>query len=234
MASLTEEMERLAEQARDLRSRRQELWQELIESVRELREEATALVTKARRKRREMATQARKDRGAFMDELRGNVETLVADARDARLEGAADGRDARQGFMDEVMASVEAARSGARDLCNAFREAFAGAAAADAESRAESIAHIRDLVASLKRSGGSRPSHPFGKDGEQRRQAPDDLTAIQGIGPKTQERLHALGIDSFAVLAEADPDELAAGLAGRGGGAKRVRKWVAAAEKKRA
>lgn len=42
----------------------------------------------------------------------------------------------------------------------------------------------------------------------------DDLTEIKGIGPKFAEQLSALGIDSFAALAAADPGTLSEQLDG--------------------
>jgi predicted flap endonuclease-1-like 5' DNA nuclease len=41
----------------------------------------------------------------------------------------------------------------------------------------------------------------------------DDLTIINGIGPRFAEALHAIGISRFAQLAEQDPDDLANQLA---------------------
>ncbi|MFO7901012.1 MAG: helix-hairpin-helix domain-containing protein, partial [Planctomycetota bacterium] len=108
------------------------------------------------------------------------------------------------------------------DLCESFRNTFTRAAEGDARDRAESISETREAVAELRNDTRARLSAA----------TPDDLTAIQGIGPKTQERLSALGIDSFAALAEADPAELAAGLDGRRAGVKTVRKWIASAKKK--
>lgn len=40
--------------------------------------------------------------------------------------------------------------------------------------------------------------------------SPDDLTQIKGIGAKTAEALHDLGITTFAALAEADPNQIKA------------------------
>ena len=39
---------------------------------------------------------------------------------------------------------------------------------------------------------------------------PDDLTMIEGIGPKVNQLLHAAGIQTFAQLAEASPEDLKA------------------------
>lgn len=45
---------------------------------------------------------------------------------------------------------------------------------------------------------------------------PDDLTVINGIGPKMQAALQAAGYDTFAKLAAASPDELRAAVAAAG------------------
>ena len=59
----------------------------------------------------------------------------------------------------------------------------------------------------------------------------DDLTAIKGIGPGIVRKLDTLGVKTFADLAEADPDRLAADLALRQVTAARVREWIAEAKK---
>ena len=41
---------------------------------------------------------------------------------------------------------------------------------------------------------------------------PDDLTAIQGIGPRVAESLTEAGIDTYAKLAAATPENLAQAL----------------------
>ena len=45
---------------------------------------------------------------------------------------------------------------------------------------------------------------------------PDDLTIINGIGPKMQAALQAAGYDTFAKLAVANPDDLRAAVAAAG------------------
>ena len=59
---------------------------------------------------------------------------------------------------------------------------------------------------------------PGGEDG-------DDLTEIKGIGPYYAGQLGALGIQTFAALAEADPAELGEQLDARAG----VEDWIAEA-----
>jgi large subunit ribosomal protein L21 len=62
--------------------------------------------------------------------------------------------------------------------------------------------------------------------------AADDLTAIKGIGPAIARKLDALGVRTFAELAAADPDDLAARLDSRTVTADRVRTWASEAKKR--
>ncbi|MEM1043518.1 MAG: helix-hairpin-helix domain-containing protein [Bacteroidota bacterium] len=50
------------------------------------------------------------------------------------------------------------------------------------------------------------------QDGE----APDDLTAIKGLGPKTRDALVAAGVTTFAALAGTDPQDIRGILDGAG------------------
>ncbi|MEM7022782.1 MAG: helix-hairpin-helix domain-containing protein [Pseudomonadota bacterium] len=60
--------------------------------------------------------------------------------------------------------------------------------------------------------------------------APDDLTAIKGIGPAVQSKLRALGIQTYDDLAKADPDRLIDQLKGSQPiSPARVRGWTEAA-----
>jgi len=55
--------------------------------------------------------------------------------------------------------------------------------------------------------------------------AADDLKEIKGVGPKYSQQLADLGITSFASLASADPDTLAAAFDARA----EVEDWIAQA-----
>jgi len=58
----------------------------------------------------------------------------------------------------------------------------------------------------------------------------DDLTELKGIGPAVQEKLNALGITSFADLAQADADRVTAELKGSQPISEaRVKAWIEAA-----
>lgn len=62
----------------------------------------------------------------------------------------------------------------------------------------------------------------------------DDLTRIEGIGPKYSQGLHALGIDTFSALAQQDAAELAEKLRGQGlrviGDSINDKAWIAQAQ----
>ena len=66
---------------------------------------------------------------------------------------------------------------------------------------------------------------PEPPEGDESDQHGDDLTEIKGIGPHYAEQLGALGIRTFAALAEADPSELGEQLDARAG----VEEWIAEA-----
>ena len=79
-------------------------------------------------------------------------------------------------------------------------------------------------AAASQRSGSKEPSATATQA--------DDLTAIRGIGPAIARKLEALGVTTFADLAAADPDDLAAKIARRPVTSNRVREWIAEAKKR--
>jgi predicted flap endonuclease-1-like 5' DNA nuclease len=58
----------------------------------------------------------------------------------------------------------------------------------------------------------------------------DDLTVIRGIGQVTQRRLHVAGIQSYADLARATPNEIEDALIGSRRGVK-IEQWIAQARR---
>lgn len=77
-------------------------------------------------------------------------------------------------------------------------------------------------------SRGSSGTEPAAENGDDAR-APDDLTAIRGLGKASQARLQAAGIKTYAKLAEASPEALRDSLGKAGQGAK-VEDWIAQAK----
>jgi large subunit ribosomal protein L21 len=72
-------------------------------------------------------------------------------------------------------------------------------------------------------SGHAEPVESAGHGG-------DDLTVIKGIGPTLAKKLDGLGIQTFADLAKADPEDLAARVNQRPVTAKRIQDWIADAK----
>ncbi len=64
--------------------------------------------------------------------------------------------------------------------------------------------------APLPRPSAPPPAQPEPGPRQPAPAAPDDLTRIRGIGPTYARALNALGVTTFAQLAEADPEALAA------------------------
>ncbi|NJL93710.1 MAG: helix-hairpin-helix domain-containing protein [Anaerolineae bacterium] len=61
--------------------------------------------------------------------------------------------------------------------------------------------------------------------------APDDLTRIPGIGPKTEQAMHAAGIRTYAALASANPQTLLEALSNvRGISVDRIQSWIEQAQ----
>jgi predicted flap endonuclease-1-like 5' DNA nuclease len=56
--------------------------------------------------------------------------------------------------------------------------------------------------------------------------APDDFTRIDGIGPAYARALYELGINTFAGLAQADPDEVATRIDRLSAGRIRREDWI--------
>lgn len=81
-------------------------------------------------------------------------------------------------------------------------------------------------------AGASASRQPESSEAPASSAAADDLTAIKGIGPAIARKLDALGVRTFAELAAADPDDLAARLDSRTVTADRVRTWASEAKKR--
>ena len=77
-------------------------------------------------------------------------------------------------------------------------------------------------------SRGSSTSEPAAESADEAR-APDDLTAIRGLGKASQDRLRAAGIKTYAQLAETSPADLRKNL-GKGGQGSNVEAWIAQAK----
>ncbi len=152
------------------------------------------------------------DRAA--QEARSAAEAATADADAARAEAAAATAAAEQ--AREGMEAARAEAAAARADADRARTDAAGARAAqvDAQARLEAAAveveaartaHREAMVdAEQARSAIEQTSEPAPPAGE-----PDDLTMVEGIGPKIAELLADDGIATFSALAAASRDRLA-------------------------
>ena len=77
-------------------------------------------------------------------------------------------------------------------------------------------------------SRGSSGTEPAAEGGDEAR-APDDLSAVRGLGKASQDRLQAAGIKTYAGLAQASPEDLRDILGKRGPGSK-AEDWIAQAK----
>jgi predicted flap endonuclease-1-like 5' DNA nuclease len=77
-------------------------------------------------------------------------------------------------------------------------------------------------------SPGSSAAESTAESADEAR-APDDLTAIRGLGKASQDRLQAAGIKTYAQLAQAAPEDLRDSL-GIGGQGAKVEDWIAQAK----
>lgn len=90
----------------------------------------------------------------------------------------------------------------------------------------------REMPSVTESSGGAAPKTTAQQQARSAEKvAPDDLTAIKGIGPTTQQKLRSLGIRTMADLAGADAEELRKKLGGdQPLSESQVRKWIDAAK----
>ena len=77
-------------------------------------------------------------------------------------------------------------------------------------------------------SRSSSAQEPAAESGDEAR-APDDLTAIRGLGKASQDRLRDAGIKTYAQLAQAAPEGLR-DILGQGGQGAKAEDWIAQAE----
>jgi predicted flap endonuclease-1-like 5' DNA nuclease len=148
------------------------------------------------------------------------------DQRPARTEGRGAAKPAAR------PASGPAAVKRPQSVKNGPGSSGAGARGAARPTTASSTSAVRNGGPSTAGPGASAVPEPKTAQLEKAVTAPvpDDLTVIKGIGPALQNRLRALGITTFADLAEANPDKLMAQL--KGGqplSRARVQHWTEAA-----
>jgi len=95
--------------------------------------------------------------------------------------------------------------------------------AGDDADRAAEPAEAAGTAAGGEEADDDDDDHDDDASGGDAAAEPDDLTEIKGVGPAYAERLEDAGVTTFAGLAEADPEELAAAT---DLSPKRVGRWV--------
>jgi DNA polymerase IV len=108
----------------------------------------------------------------------------------------------------------------ARPLAEAVRTAVRGSTSLSC-SLGVGTSKVVAKVASDRRKPGGITAVPPGT--EATFLAPFDITLLPGIGPRTEERLRRLGIETLGALAAMGDDELRAALPGKAGGVLRDR-----------
>jgi predicted flap endonuclease-1-like 5' DNA nuclease len=89
--------------------------------------------------------------------------------------------------------------------------------------RSPALAETESLPAFLTDEPAAPPKKP----------SRDPLTEIDGIGPAYEQALQALGIETYAQLAQQNPDDLAARLSARVSAARiRQERWIEQAQEK--
>jgi len=176
----------------------------------------------------EMAERTRADRRAFISDMKANMLSLRTDVsgmqegfRDACAQMARETDAELSGFLSGLQESVSGLKDTVADLRQNFladigggREAWSGpspgkAVAAECE-QAETEERVTEPQAAQETPGEA---------------APDDLTAIRGIGLTTQGRLNDAGIHTYAQLARTTPEGLHSALGSLPPRA-RVENWI--------
>ncbi|MEM8993632.1 MAG: helix-hairpin-helix domain-containing protein [Acidobacteriota bacterium] len=178
MGSLTQDMERLANEVRRGREARRRQASELREGEAQRRQKAAF----------EADLRAQK-----VAQLRADVRGELAAGRRALSEQSAALRANLQAFNSDLKAEVATFRADLqRDL--------AGARAAWSDVQAAAAGTVRAHRPVAAAPPAAKPPEPA--------RAPDDFTTISGIGPGIQERLHKAGVTTFAALASAPVEHL--------------------------
>jgi predicted flap endonuclease-1-like 5' DNA nuclease len=169
----------------------------------------------------------------FVSGLAENVSRMLDGFRERRIDTARRAESERTGFVAELAESVAQLREKVTDMREAFASDLAGAracwrgngedrhaerphAAASAAPEAETPV-IKAAMAGQEHSAAapeaaevhqSEADISLSEPDARETEAPDDLTAIQGIGPGRLRRLNDAGIYTFSQLAQSSVDTL--------------------------
>lgn len=113
---------------------------------------------------------------------------------------------------------------------SAANQETASAGTTQAQKAAQETTQAKEQTTSTRGAGSEAASRPETNAAGAAAGGSDDLTAIKGIGPTLAQKLRGQGIQSFADLVKADPEDLAAKLNQRPVTAKKVQDWIADAK----
>jgi hypothetical protein len=195
MSGLTDDMNWLCGDIRDLHSEHAAFLNDLKGTVAGIKSEVSQMKKNFRQSREETAEKTRHDLTAFTADVRSFVSDLKSDAsrmqegfRSSLNDMARTGRSERGKFVDDLRKSVGRLRGELLSDLTAIRRMWCG------------LTHIQPVATE--------------KSSEEQSQeiSPDELTKITGIGPGIQMRLNQAGIYTYAQLARSTHEQLRVAL----------------------
>lgn len=135
----------------------------------------------------------------------------------ARMNAMRNATDNASQLVEDLTLEYNKARQAA--ITNEILDIVGGANALEAEIAQKAIADAEKLFQSNGNGAARRsaPAAPAAHSAPQPSSAePDDLTRIEGIGPKMSQALLAAGIDTYEKLHNASEDDLRAAIEGAG------------------
>ena len=145
------------------------------------------------------------------DDASKSIQLVMTEVTDAIAEGLAERkaeRAAEKEGLEEGMAKQAAAP--AEEVAVAETAPEVKEAPAKEEVKEEPKAEAKEEVKEAPKAEEKEaaPAAKPAKKAPAKKEAADNLTKIEGIGPKAAEALTAAGIDSYAALAKAKPDAI--------------------------
>lgn len=134
-----------------------------------------------------------------MDKLTSSVREQVTEAKAVTAETAQTVETSAEAVKEEIETAVEEAPEEAEEM-TAEAEAATASEAAEAPPEPEAVVVEEVVVVETAEPEPAPAPEPAGE--------PDDLTRVEGIGPKYRDALVDAGIDTFAKLAELNEERI--------------------------
>lgn len=224
MGNLTDDMTRLTGEISAMRSAREAFRNDLKRGVEGLKETVADMQAGFRNAHSEMAKNTKGELRAFISDVKKGVDGLRKDVSQMQARF----QEERSTMAGETKADLLEFVSGINGFVSDLKETVKGL-------RQE---FAFDLEGARRAWSGASPTErgameeaKFKAVKEEKQKAelfPDDLTAIQGIGPAIQRHLNEAGIHTYKQLADSLPTELRAAL-GKLGKVVDAEYWIAQA-----